>query len=59
MKVAFLDTGQTVPFPSEPLDAMVWIENLNDITATVPDDFPVFPVLIRHNVLYLAMAASA
>jgi hypothetical protein len=56
MEVLFLDTGQAIPCQSERLDAIVWIENLNDIPATVPEDFPAFPVLMGHYVLDLVIA---
>jgi hypothetical protein len=56
MEMLFLDTSQIIPFPSERLDAMVWIEDLNDIPATVPDDFPVFRVFIAPNVLDIVIA---
>jgi hypothetical protein len=56
MEMLFLDTGQAIPFPSERFDAMLWIEDLNDIPAIGPDEFPVFRVLITRNVLNLVIA---
>jgi hypothetical protein len=58
VEMLLLDMGKAVPLATERLAAMIWIENLNNISATVPDDFPASRVLITHNVLYLVISSA-